>query len=138
MSENLPYKPVQELIEQADAELAKFGDRPFSEAGFATLKEKMSGYIASLILESSRRAKRHQADVISAADVEKADEYLIASSHRKLTRNIGTIGGIVLGAGVSNVMSIITTNQFTPSGIVTTVLFCVIGTAMIAYQFAKD
>jgi histone H3/H4 len=135
---NTPNRTLAEMIEQANAELQQEGQAEFSESAFVLVKEKVAAYTVELAKESSRRAKRHKADIISAADVEKADEYLISPASQKAIRNIGTIGGIILGMGLSNALAIVTTNQFSPLGIAITVASCIIGTAMVVYQFSKD
>lgn len=60
------------IIRTADAELQSLGDSPYSKPAFAVLRDKISQYIAELVTESTRVAKRHKADTISAAHVNQA------------------------------------------------------------------
>src|SRR5438034_2616395 len=75
---------------------------PFSAAAFAVLKKRIAEYINELVTESSKIARRHQADDVSAAHVQQAGEYLIASSgkRRYRHRHLGTIGGILFGGAL--------------------------------------
>lgn len=138
---NLPTRPNDELariIEIADRELQSVDHTPFSPKAFARLKEKVSEYAVQLITESVKRARRHQAENASTSDVEHASQYLVASSSRKVYRHLGTFGGLFLGTALSNILSMITTNQFSLKGIVVTFVLTLIGSFMIAAHIVKE
>src|SRR5580692_5415419 len=86
------------LAEEAERQLANADAAPFSPQAFHILKSKVSDYVRALIGESAKVSRRGRADVISAAHVEQASEYLITTSSRRWVRHLGTIGGILLGA----------------------------------------
>jgi len=138
---NLPTSKlggIQQIIEAAERELQQIDHTPFSSNAFTRLKEKVSEYAIQLITESIKTAKRHQADNVSTANVEQASHYLVSTTSRKFYRHLGTIGGILLGTAVSNVVSMVTTNQYNLNGVIITVVFTLVGAAMVAAHIVKD
>lgn len=138
---NLPaHQPnkLQQIIDVAERELQSTDTTPFSPAAFERLKEKISEYTAQIITESVKTARRRQSDSVSTSDVEHASLYLVSTTSRKVYKHIGTVGGLLLGAAVSNVISMVTTNQFNLNGIVLTVIFTLIGAALVAAHMVKD
>jgi len=126
------------IIQDAEMEIRDLDPSPFSHQGFSVLKEKISEYIAQLISESIRVAKRHQADTVSVAHVERANEYIVSSSSRRIFRHLGTVGGIFLGASLSNILSMTTTGQFSSVGTLISVGFGIVGAFLVALHIAKD
>ena len=138
---NLPTKPqaeIRNVLDLAEHKLEGVEHSPFSEKAFQRLKEKIGEYSSQLIVESIKRSKRHQAESVSTSDVESASQYLVSSSSHKIYRHLGTFGGLFLGTALSNVLSMITTNQFTLSGIIVTFVLTLIGTFMIAAHIVKE
>jgi histone H3/H4 len=129
---------VRTIHQQAEEELQTTEPSPFSPNGFSVLQEKVSDYIKDLIYESSKLAIHQQADTISAAHVERASEYLVTSNSKRKYRHLGTLGGIVLGAGLSSIMSMSTTGKFPVTPTIVSIIFAIIGTFMIAWHMAKD
>lgn len=126
------------IIEDAERSLQEIAPSLFSEPAFARLREKVSEHVAQLISESIRVSKRHRADTVSTSDVEQASRHLVSSTSHKVFKHLGTVGGILLGAGVSNMLSMLTTNQFNITGIVLSFVLAVVGTFMVAAHIAKD
>lgn len=113
---------------------------PFTDTAYESLKTRIATYIEELIREAIKTAKREQSDVISAIHVERASTYLVSSTSRRFSRHIGTIGGIILGGSISNVLAIIGTDPrriSTIGGISTTVLL-ILGAFLVAFHIAKD
>jgi hypothetical protein len=129
---------LQRMISDADTELQQYDPSPFSDGAFARLKEKVSEYIVQLVMESTRVARRHQADTVSGAHVERASEYLISNTSRRIFRHLGTAGGILLGASISNFLSMTTTNQFATGGILISASLGIVGAFMVALHMAKE
>jgi len=126
------------IIRTADAELQSLGDSPYSKPAFAVLRDKISQYIAELVTESTRVAKRHKADTISAAHVNQASDYLIASSSRKFFRHLGTVGGILLGAALGNTLSMVSGGKFESVNVTVTLGLGIVGAFLMAIHIAKD
>jgi len=134
----MPDTPLEEVLRAAETELQRIGPSPFSVPAFSALRDKISRYIAELVAESIKIARRHRADTVSAAHVEQAAAYLVADTSRKLFRHLGTIGGILLGAAIGNLLSMVTANQYSTVSIVVTSVLCIVGAFMIALHIAKD
>lgn len=126
------------LLREAERQLATADSAPFSVQSFHLLKLKASAYIRSLIIESDRVARRRRADVISAADVEDASDYLVTSSSQRWFRHLGTVGGILLGASLSNFLAMITSNQYSPTGVTTSAVLAVLGAFGVALHIGKE
>jgi histone H3/H4 len=138
---NIPARPqpnLDEVIERANAELKKTDSTPFSEHALEKFQEQVRAYTVELIQESVKRAKRHQAEVVSSSDVRHASQYLVSSPSHKIYRHAGTLGGLFFGAALSNVMSMITTRQYGLDGIIITFAFTLIGASLITVHMVKD
>ena len=101
-------------------------------------KAKISEYVAELLSESVKVSKRHRADTVSAAHVERAAEYLVSNTSRRFYRHLGTVGGILLGAALSNILAMTLGGKYTGAGTVLSVAFGIIGAFVIALHVAKD
>jgi histone H3/H4 len=126
------------IIEVADRNLQGVDQTPFSEPAFLRFKESVSSYISQLFVESIKTARRHQSETVSTSDVERANQYLISSSSHKVYRHFGTIGGILLGASVSNLLSMVTTNAYNINGIIVTVILAIIGSFLVALHMSRE
>ena len=129
---------LQQIIDTADRNLQDIDQTPFTESAFLRFKENISSYISQLFVESIKTARRHHSETVSTSDVERANQYLVSSASHKIYRHLGTIGGILLGAGVSNLLSMVTTNQFNLNGIIVTVVLAVIGSFLVALHMARE
>ena len=129
---------LHQIISDAEQELNRLNPTPFSPTGFLHLKEKIGEHIAQLITESVKISRRHQSDTVSASHVQRASEYLISSTSRRIFRHLGTAGGILLGASISNFLSMTTVNQYTSRGIITSAVLGIIGAFLVALHMAKD
>jgi hypothetical protein len=135
---NDPQYEIQEIVRRAEADLDSAPPTLFSPAAYSLLKKKISEYVGELINESLKVSKRRQSDMVSVAHVERASEYLIASTGRRLFRHIGTVGGIFLGAAISNLLTMTSANQFSTLAILVTTALGIVGAFMIALFIAKD
>src|ERR1700683_4322561 len=78
----------------------------FSENASAALRNKIDEYSKTLAGEADRTSKRHRADAISAADVEFAASSLVHCRGGLVSRLLGILGGVLLGASGSTFLSI--------------------------------
>jgi hypothetical protein len=139
----VPDKPdpdgaLEHTLKRAESELAQADSSPFSPSAFSVLKEKVAEYIRELVNESVRVSRRHQADTVSAAHVERGAEYLVSITSRRFFRHLGTVGGILLGASLSNILAMTTAGQYSPTGILVSAGLAVAGAFMIALHIGKD
>jgi histone H3/H4 len=137
-SEERPPHGLQSILDEADRSLQKIDPLPFSEPAFARAKEKVEEFTRQLAVESIKTAKRHRADTVSSADVEHASQYLVSSTSHKIYKHVGTLGGIMLGAGFSNVLAMMTTGQFTTTGVASSCLLAAVGAFMVSFHIAKE
>jgi histone H3/H4 len=126
------------IIQQADDQLRAINPSPFSPQAFDALQERIARYIAELINESAREAKRQQLDTVSETHVERASEYLVSNSGRKVFRHVGTVGGVLLGASISNLLAMATVSSVTFASVGITTALGVVGAFAIALHIARD
>ena len=138
IDKNTLDREVSAVLKDAEESLESVTHSPFSNPAFGTLKGKISQYVSELINESIKVSKRHKADTVSAAHVERASEYLVTSTSRRLYQHLGTVGGILLGASLSNILAMTLSGQYTGSGTIISAALGIIGAFMIALQIAKD
>ena len=131
---------LERTILEANSILTNIEHKPFSKKAFELLKEKFSIYATLLITESVRNAKNSKMDNVSASHIEKASEYLVSKNIKKSSKLIGTIGGVLLGATISNILSMSTSspNEFSIYGIISTVILGIVGSFMIAINIFKE
>ncbi len=134
---NLNQKVIA-IISRAENQLQVTNSSPFSPPAFSIIKEKISQYVIELINESIKVSKRHRADTVSAAHVELASEYLVTSTARRFYRHLGTVGGILLGAALSNILAMTFAGQYTGGGTIVSASLGIGGAFMIALHIAKD
>jgi hypothetical protein len=133
-----PNNAAQSAVQQAENQLRTINPSPFSQSAFTTLKAKVGEYVTSLVAESVRVTRRHQADTVSAAHVERASEYLTTSTSRRVYRHLGTIGGVLLGAALSNLLAMSLAGQYTGGGTILSAALGIVGAFMVALHIAKD
>ncbi len=115
------------------------GDRPpFSAHAYEVLRTTIVEYVSDLVTESARIARRVRADDISAAHVQRAAEHLASTTRGRFYRHIGTIGGIMFGGALSNILSMTLENRYGPAGILITTGIAIIGAALVATHLAND
>jgi hypothetical protein len=92
-------------IQALQADLARRA-RPtdFSDASVVTLLDLQAQYVEDVGIEAIRHARRHDADVVSAADVEEGDRAVRAGGRGRAY--LEAFGGITAGAGVGTFLQI--------------------------------
>jgi histone H3/H4 len=89
--------------------------RLHAEGGFSanavdTLAARQAEYVEEVSQEATRIARRNRSDLVSAADVEAADQKL----HRDSPGRAGLLellGGAIFGAGLSEFIAVMTTAE---------------------------
>lgn len=111
---------------------------PFTERAFEALTSTIDAFIGDLVKEAGRTASRHGSEVISVKHVQHAGEYLVAKKSGRLLRNLGTVGGILLGGSLSNILSMSQLASFPVVGTLLTLVVALIGTAMVAIHIVLE
>lgn len=129
---------VTNLIREAEDGLASVDPGPFSPQAFELLRAKVSSYVRELIVESSKVARRRKVDLISARHVEIASDYLGSGTIKSWWRHVGTIGGILLGASISNFLAMASTEQFPANGVLLSAGLAVVGAFGVALHIGRE
>lgn len=103
--------------EDTEQQLEHLDLSAFSGIAVSALEERVAEYMTRLASESMKSSQRHQGDTVSDADVERAAEYLTTGSSRRFFRHFGTIGGLLLGASLSNFLSMAEAGVYTTGGV---------------------
>jgi len=132
-------RSVDEALEMARARLGNTNSGPFSPAAFRALQDIVETFINDLIYEALRVSRQHKAEVVSPTYVESASTYLVASRVRRLFRHMGTVGGILLGGSLSNILAMAQTSTSLPKGgTLVSVGVGLLGTFLVAMHMVKD
>lgn len=126
------------LVREAERQVDNLDPGPFSPQAFRALKLKISEYVRALVVESARVSRRRRADIISASHVEQASDYLVTSSSRRWLRHLGTVGGILLGAALSNFLSMTSNNQYSTTGVVVSAALAIMGAFGVAFHIGRE
>jgi hypothetical protein len=113
-------------------------ERTFTEDAQKTLKMYHEKFISRLIHESREIATRSELNTISAIHVKHANRNLYQNGSPSLSRYLGTIGGILLGASLSNILAMASDEKYTTVSILLSVSMAIIGTFFIARHPAND
>ena len=137
---NDPSEPTKlsPILKDAEARLASIEPTPFSPKAFAALERHINGYIIDLIDESLKTARLRRSDTVSESHVERASEYLVSDTGRSLFRHLGTVGGVLVGASLSNLLAMVTAGAFTRLGVLFTTGFGIVGAFLVALHIARD
>jgi histone H3/H4 len=118
--------------------LASVKPMPFSPRAFEALARQINDYIVDLIDQSLETARLHRSDTVSESHVERASEYLVSVTRRSAFRHLGTIGGVFLGAALSNLLAMASGGAYTKWGVLFTTGFGIVGAFLIALHIARD
>ena len=111
---------------------------PYSPAGFDQLRRCIEEYIDAITAESSRVARRAQADTISAAHVDDAARHLLALRGRRFFRHLGTVGGLLLGTAMAQTVAMASNATITSTGLALAVVLGIVGAFAVALHIGKD
>jgi hypothetical protein len=104
----------------------------FSEPGLRELQHQVDQFIGRLVEESHRVSLQGSADTISADHVKTGCQRLTTSRRRsRYIRLAGVMGGILLGGGLQQAMTMVSSDQ-TRSGLALVLFLVVIGTFLVA------
>jgi hypothetical protein len=119
-----------------------FSGRPVasrSRRPYQALNRRISEYTDDLVEESIRVAgRRHSPEIVSASDVERAIDHLGIRPRRRQAQGIGSIGALLLGAAIGNVLQIAGMPTVTPESTVLTFVCGVAGASMMVYGYLRD
>jgi hypothetical protein len=112
---------------------------PFTRPAHDALNQRIADYADDLVEESARVARRrHSPDIVSISDVELAIEHLGIQPRRRRARMVGTIGALLLGAALGNVLQIAGASTVSQESALATFIFGTIGAAMTVFGYLRD
>jgi hypothetical protein len=126
------------VLHKADLELHRLSHNPFSVEGFNRLNERIQQYITELIAEALRVAERYKSDSVSPSYVDEASQHLIYGIKSKWSKLIGTISGTIFGIGLTSIITMTTTGQYSALRIVLSTIAIVIGLVGVTYHVLKE
>jgi hypothetical protein len=136
--EDLTKADTEDNIKDHIDAIAEAFPAPFSITAFERLQDEISEFIENLVAESGRLARRQRTDDISATHVEQAADYLTSTPRKRFFRHIGTLGGILLGSALSNILTMTLENRYGTVGILVTMSLAIIGAFLVAAHVAAD
>jgi hypothetical protein len=130
---------LEKSVKESLRELENIEISPFSQNGFTQYKGKISDYIYYLYYESYKIAKQNHSEQISSEHVEFASSKIVKARRSGLNNLLTTIGGILVGATVSNIFSITSFGvTYSNTGIVLTIAAGAIGSFILGYCLLND
>ena len=125
---------LQDAIEEAELGLDDAKSYPFSLRASSRLKKRIKDYARQLASEAIRLSKRHQTDMVSATDVERASDYLGSNLNRGLFKHSGTVGGLLLGISFTNAQAMIALGHLSVTRLLVTIICGTVGAFFIAKE----
>jgi hypothetical protein len=129
---------AQAAIRQAEKAIADTNLEPFSPQAFRALQRIVAWFISELVEQSVKVSKRHRADSVAESHVESAANFLVGDAPSRIFRHLGTVGGILLGAGLSNLLAMLATKVMSGLSVAITVMLGVVGAFLVALHIARD
>jgi len=130
---------LEKSVRESLHELENIEISPFSQKGFTQYKNKISDFIYFLYYESQRTAKLNHSNQISSEHVEFSSSKIVKARRAGLNNLLTTVGGILIGATVSNIFSMTSFGvTFSTTGIILTIVAGVIGAFMLGYCISTD
>ena len=130
---------LQQVIGNAEKQLAGAATGPFSEEALAALQTHIDQYIAELTDESLKVARRNRSpDAVAEVHVHQASDYLVSHASGRLSRLLGFFGGLCLGGALSGLTSMMVSGSYPAAGVVITAVLFTAGAFMSGFYFARD
>lgn len=131
-------REVAEILRDVNQRLQNADASPFSDHGFRALKVEIATYISDLVRASIGIARRRGSDTVSAAYVEEAAQTLITRRGHVFVRNLGAVGGVLLGAGGSTILTIVSSPTVAVQPLEIGIALTVTGSVLMVIQIVRD
>ncbi len=105
----------------------------FSEQALARLLERQTEFVEEIGLESIRLAQRARNDVVSATDVDQADELIRSDARDRAQRGLEALGGLLWGGGLGTLLQTLPEENPEIWIILISTVLLVVGTALFMY-----
>jgi F0F1-type ATP synthase assembly protein I len=108
----------------------------FSDAAVDLLFARQDEFLEELGVSAIHEARRSAADVVSAADVERADERLRGGS-RRVSAWAEAVGGVLAGAGAGEFIDVLSDEDPSSLAIALPTVFMVMGAVLLAASLPR-
>jgi histone H3/H4 len=112
--------------------LARFAK--FTPEARAYFVDKLRAFAEQLIINSGASAEENGLDTVSAKNVELALSKFHPAPRSRSRRFASLLGGILLGAGISALVSMLIARQVTEVGSILAFILSIVGTFLIAFD----
>jgi hypothetical protein len=119
----------------ADRHLRVVKHPKFTPEAFNALKEHVKISVGLLILESYKLSKRYGLEEVSKIHVDHTSEFLLPMKGWR--KHISTLGGTLLGAGISGFIAMFITNKIEVYIIIPLAFLLIVGTFLIALHWDR-
>lgn len=116
------------------------GPRAFSEEAVRELAIQQANFLEDVGLDAINRARRNQADFISASDVRAAEGSLRSRPPTFPARLLEPAGGLIAGAGLAQLYAVLSAPKSSPPstlGYFIAAVSTIIGIALLAFGLAR-
>lgn len=124
-----------DLVERLIANEALTEKDKFAQPARDAYVTAVGEFAKDLIEVSKTVSRREAADMISARQIRRAAELLSLGIANRRGSNLGSFGGILLGAGLAEMFVILTSPRFSQLGIGLAFAASMIGVILLAYQW---
>lgn len=131
--ERQPDASVEKLrsaLEKAEASSERGGR--FADVGWDQLHEIVQNFIANLYAESIHESQRGGAQVVTDADVRRANENLIRNQ-KKTRRILSSVAGLIGGAAASGALSYLFRDNINPFIVALLFLIALVGVVIMVW-----
>jgi len=115
----------------------KHAPRDFSQESVGALLERQADYVEEIGVEAILLARRSRADVVSASDVERADELVRAGVRGRRLAGVEALGGLLAGAGIAELFTVLSQHHPSTLGYVLAAVSTALGSMLLAYGLAR-
>lgn len=130
---------IERIVYAANKELVYDDTSPFTKKGFTEYRNNITEYIDDLFHESLKISKRNRTELISASHVRSASFNLINKSKSRIKNLYNSIGGLLLGITLSNLVSLAALNvEYNKIGIIVIVCLGIIGSFLLSLGTLKN
>jgi histone H3/H4 len=115
------------------------GGRPsdLSDEARAALLDAHAEFLEELGIEAVRAARRDRSDVVSASHIDDARTIVRDPADNRRLRAIGATGGILAGAGVGQLLAVLSEADPSPLGYLLATAALVLGCVLLALALGR-
>lgn len=102
------------------------------------LNSKVASYFVELVRESIKLSRKEDSDNVSKIHIFQAARKITMGRTKKIYEYFGTIGGIIIGALISILLSLLQSGSTKTSFLIAIIILSIIGITLIVIKFTKS